>query len=355
MTFLSTPSARRATRRSATSSRSLTHFYPRPPRGGRLTLAGDAPAEAIFLSTPSARRATDGHGAFRDQREISIHALREEGDRARPRPRPLQGNFYPRPPRGGRHGKAYDWGDVDLFLSTPSARRATASSRLASVFFIKFLSTPSARRATVDGGVQVILESISIHALREEGDCKPPFTASTALLFLSTPSARRATVGVARLGDRLIISVHALREEGDLTCALSAVCAASSFLSTPSARRATRRSRSPSWQRCISIHALREEGDPVQRSLRTVRRISIHALREEGDPLAAPKSPQREISIHALREEGDFRHRRVQEIPRDFYPRPPRGGRRGRLRLYARITKFLSTPSARRATLRWMM
>ena len=147
----------------------------------------------VFLSTPSARRATDGHGAFRDQREISIHALREEGDRARPRPRPLQGNFYPRPPRGGRHGKAYDWGDVDLFLSTPSARRATASSRLASVFFIKFLSTPSARRATVDGGVQVILESISIHALREEGDCKPPFTASTALLFLSTPSARRAT------------------------------------------------------------------------------------------------------------------------------------------------------------------
>ena len=33
-----------------------------------------------FLSTPSARRATDGHGAFRNQCEISIHALREEGD-----------------------------------------------------------------------------------------------------------------------------------------------------------------------------------------------------------------------------------------------------------------------------------
>ena len=175
----------------------VVDFYPRPPRGGRrfavseilwgydisihaLREEGDQkirnllPFSDAFLSTPSARRATDGHGAFRDQREISIHALREEGDRARPRPRPLQGNFYPRPPRGGRHGKAYDWGDVDLFLSTPSARRATASSRLASVFFIKFLSTPSARRATVDGGVQVILESISIHALREEGDCKPP-------------------------------------------------------------------------------------------------------------------------------------------------------------------------------------
>ena len=56
------------------------------------------------------------------------------------------------------------------------------------------------------------------------------------------------------------------------------------FLSTPSARRATE-----SWQRqqCfqrISIHALREEGDPHLRGLRGRDGISIHALREEGDP-----------------------------------------------------------------------
>ena len=35
--------------------------------------------------------------------EISIPALREEGDPARKRATPKKKNFYPRPPRGGRH------------------------------------------------------------------------------------------------------------------------------------------------------------------------------------------------------------------------------------------------------------
>ena len=33
---------------------------------------------------------------------ISIHALREEGDRSLGRKSAEAGNFYPRPPRGGR-------------------------------------------------------------------------------------------------------------------------------------------------------------------------------------------------------------------------------------------------------------
>ena len=58
-------------------------------------------------------------------------------------------------------------------------------------------------------------------------------------------------------------------------------------------------------------------------------KISIHALREEGDELARGGSRYREmISIHALREEGD------------------------RLRVMSKrgTWLFLSTPSARRAT-----
>ena len=56
--FLSTPSARRATPQQPVNSYGGMDFYPRPPRGGRLyscvsLLAG---------------------------RQISIHALREEGD-----------------------------------------------------------------------------------------------------------------------------------------------------------------------------------------------------------------------------------------------------------------------------------
>ena len=80
---------------------------------------------------------------------ISIHALREEGDLNEPLTgrRPI--DFYPRPPRGGR-----------LFC----AARA-ASSRV-------FLSTPSARRATAHPEKSGSLSWISIHALREEGDCE---------------------------------------------------------------------------------------------------------------------------------------------------------------------------------------
>ena len=56
--FLSTPSARRATARSALSAQVVRDFYPRPPRGGRRILPCFFPPKIIFLSTPSARRAT---------------------------------------------------------------------------------------------------------------------------------------------------------------------------------------------------------------------------------------------------------------------------------------------------------
>ena len=57
--------------------------------------------------------------------------------------------------------------------------------------------------------------TISIHALREEGDAANPFKPLRGRVFLSTPSARRATLGVL-VDDRVQhISIHALREEGD--------------------------------------------------------------------------------------------------------------------------------------------
>ena len=80
---------------------------------------------------------------------ISIHALREEGDlRLTPRPPRCARYFYPRPPRGGRPAPN----------STPSTLRTL------------FLSTPSARRATCDSSCKRGQTAISIHALREEGD-----------------------------------------------------------------------------------------------------------------------------------------------------------------------------------------
>ena len=58
MTFLSTPSARRATWQVPLCAGMPHHFYPRPPRGGRLE-QGDVHSTVVV---------------------ISIHALREEGD-----------------------------------------------------------------------------------------------------------------------------------------------------------------------------------------------------------------------------------------------------------------------------------
>ena len=146
--------------------------------------------------------------------DISIHALRGEGDVIFItifyiilyfNPRPPRGGrlkstarkfesvyFNPRPPRGGRprwHGYTGAQGAISihalrgegdllnpgmsfsyfLFQSTPSAGRATVcfdGCRLAS----KFQSTPSAGRATHD-------------------KCPPSFP----ILFQSTPSAGRAT------------------------------------------------------------------------------------------------------------------------------------------------------------------
>ena len=101
------------------------------------------------------------------------------------------------------------------------------------------------------------------------------------------------------------------------------------FLSTPSARRATEKVLRQLALVLISIHALREEGDANQRRVILTYEISIHALREEGDTSS--------VSLAA----AAFY----------FYPRPPRGGRPRSSSSLNLSRIFLSTPSARRATI----
>ena len=170
--FLSTPSARRATDLLDRQCKHLLNFYPRPPRGGRpgkRTL--QEVAQYIFLSTPSARRATVssilklfGGSTFLSTpsaRRATRSAHRSVCRRRNFYPRPPRGGrpgfvlldmiacyFYPRPPRGGRpvfpNAELY----LLLFLSTPSARRATRRTTRSRTPAGRFLSTPSARRAT---------------------------------------------------------------------------------------------------------------------------------------------------------------------------------------------------------------
>ena len=81
--FLSTPSARRATILATRAFLDALDFYPRPLRGGRLTETPSSMAGGLFLSTPSARRATNRNAVKHGGWSISIHALCEEGDSRR--------------------------------------------------------------------------------------------------------------------------------------------------------------------------------------------------------------------------------------------------------------------------------
>ena len=124
---------------------------------------------------------------------ISIHALREEGDYMRMMQ--LLSNA--------------------VFLSTPSARRATSKLFHSLTRHDDFYPRPprGGRPAGRTYGQQVLF--ISIHALREEGDLRKTVDRPEPSGFLSTPSARRATVMRAVMLSVQPISIHALREEGD--------------------------------------------------------------------------------------------------------------------------------------------
>ena len=146
--FLSTPSARRATKLPPRKRSNQKNFYPRPPRGGRRSpILGIQYSHANFYPRPPRGGRLRVLQAQNQTERISIHALREEGDRWPRLPTTASGYFYPRPPRGGRPSAAATVSITMPFLSTPSARRATPDPAGA-VVSDQFLSTPSARRAT---------------------------------------------------------------------------------------------------------------------------------------------------------------------------------------------------------------
>ena len=212
---------------------------------------------------------------------ISIHALREEGDARCSR----------------------SWPTGQKFLSTPSARRATAGIQYADQ-----------------------LAAISIHALREEGDDLQRGFDNQSVIFLSTPSARRATEHIAMWIE------------------------AKQFLSTPSARRATERTPHPVADYGISIHALREEGD------------ACRTERPAGHGYFYPRPPRGGRPLNA--DFGVVGHDFYPRPPRggrlpgelsghadaEFLSTP--SARRATKKLVKAIAaiQFLSTPSARRAT-----
>ena len=283
-----------------------THFYPRPPRGGRQAGAVASKPKGVFLSTPSARRATTWRWCAVHRQLISIHALREEGD---PCPCFFHVGSFP-------------------FLSTPSARRATmclaTSFSLSSYFYprpprggrprkcagmerVRYFYPRPPRGGRHNGGsCRDFSHWISIHALREEGDLMRPLFCSPGGKFLSTPSARRATsrnpAFIWQVGDFYPRPPRGGRPPHGAHRGMVIL-----FLSTPSARRATTLSRTlrTASSRFLSTPSAR-------RATKSVRRLSL--------------------------------------LPAYFYPRPPRGGRQTMPHAITSQNAFLSTPSARRAT-----
>ena len=170
-------------------------------------------------------------------------------------------NFYPRPPRGGRQ--------VNV-------------------------------KAVKD------LDSISIHALREEGDGRINVGARPDAYFYPRPprGGRLETPYTPLTKD---LHFYPRPPRGGRRPHRTGPAQGNEFLSTPSARRATQ--------------------PPT-------------ILRLDGSFLSTPSA------------------RRATRLPtngfagqKNFYPRPPRGGRRGLTAAYRSLSKFLSTPSARRATI----
>ena len=146
-------------------------------------------------------------------------------------------DFYPRPPRGGRLVIRSHHELLDLFLSTPSARRATtlcaATSRPAGYFY------PRPPRG---------------------GRRKKFVFNSWESYFYPRPPRGGRPLGFDATIRSCHISIHALREEGDVD-GDARTTQILRFLSTPSARRATHAVFCPRLLVAISIHALREEGD----------------------------------------------------------------------------------------------
>ena len=147
------------------------YFYPRPPRGGRLRHSSKLQQNKGYFyprpprgGRPPCKRSLSSHPW------ISIHALREEGDCIDRLMGHKSKDFYPRPPRGGRHLPSGWFPDLRYFyprpprggrrgpLLKPSESRADfypRPTRGGRRFVMSegncrviFLSTPSARRAT---------------------------------------------------------------------------------------------------------------------------------------------------------------------------------------------------------------
>ena len=234
--------------------------------------------------------------------------------------------FYPRPPRGGRRRRSRNRRSPKKFLSTPSARRATGPNQRPAAH--RRISIHALREeGDANIGEQAILNKISIHALREEGDSSKTRQCPTTQQFLSTPSARRATNSWHWVLQKAKISIHALREEGDGMGLLRCRCFVYFYPRPPRGGR----QKHSSWRR--------QKRYFYPRPPRGGRHVTIEQQGKIKEFLSTPSARRATLQVSVASRFGFY-----------FYPRPPRGGRHECFKRRIKPNVFLSTPSARRAT-----
>ena len=201
--FQSTPSVGRATNRDKDRKRDQRNFNPRPPWGGRRDHAKRQVIQLLFQSTPSVGRATKYLMSCQNLENISIHALRGEGDNAKCKRHSNKSYISIHALRGeGDKPRTEHKAQTKRFQSTPSVGRATVGLAV-KIFNKVFQSTPSVGRATEcpKGGKTRLINfnprppwggrhlrrrlrrlplEISIHALRGEGDIDKTMQFNTA-------------------------------------------------------------------------------------------------------------------------------------------------------------------------------
>ena len=128
------------------------------------------------------------------------------------------------------------------------------------------------------------MHSISIHALRVEGDGYINISNNSTDISIHALRVEGDMYAAYLYRRRREISIHALRVEGDFASCRSS-CLGLDFYPRP-----------PGGGRLIAVLVLI-----------VTKGISIHALRVEGDPRYPKQKEARRISIHALRVEGDVR------------------------------------------------
>ena len=309
----------------------LLYFYPRPPRGGRRTERVEEGTATEFLSTSPAWGTTSLSQTPLPLSAISIHVPRVGDDTAAALFTLTFLNFYPRPPRGGRLYIA-DNADPALakFLSTSPAWGTTSACKSCLSWPETFLSTSPAWGTTHDCWCKWLNEETFLSTSPAWGTTNTGGEAKHTLTFLSTSPAwgttRNILLSSRRTGNfyprpprggrrgraRAVqlpagISIHVPRVGDDMAESPVSV-SENQFLSTSPAWGTTQTPYLGSTKRLISIHVPRV-GDDAQGT---------------GDPTA-----RKAISIHVPRVGDDRPRGQSDSSGFHFYPRPPRGGRRG--------------------------